>query len=80
MIYVLTSQQIASHHRQASPPSSYLPTHPPTFNGLGFHLDTLCGELHSDGGLGVEVEFVPGEAGQQIGLPHAGVSDQDNCD
>lgn len=29
MIYVLTSQQIASHHRQASPPSSYLPTHPP---------------------------------------------------
>jgi hypothetical protein len=50
----------------------------PTFNGLGFYLDALGGELNSYRGLGVEVELVPSEARQQIGLPHAGVSDQDN--
>lgn len=50
----------------------------PTFNGLGLYLDALGGELDSYRGLGVEVELVPGEARQQIGLPHAGVSDQDN--
>jgi hypothetical protein len=50
----------------------------PTFNGLGLYLDALGGELDSYRGLGVEVELVPSEARQQIGLPHAGVSDQDN--
>lgn len=34
------------------------------------------GELHADCGLGLEVELIPGEPGEQVALSHAGVPDQ----
>jgi len=39
-------------------------------------LEGAGGELDADGGLGVEGEAVLGEAGEQVGLPHAGVADE----
>jgi hypothetical protein len=43
---------------------------------LAVNLHALRLELHPDGGLGVEVEFVPRVPGQQIGLAHGRVPDQ----
>ena len=42
------------------------------------YLNGSGGELHPDGRLRLEVELVPGEAGEQVGLPHARVTDQNN--
>jgi hypothetical protein len=39
-------------------------------------LDGARGEVDADGGLGVEGEAVAGEAGEQVGLAHAGVADE----
>jgi len=39
-------------------------------------LDRARGELDADGGLRVEGEGVLGEAGEQVGLAHAGVADE----
>ena len=35
------------------------------------HLDRSGGELHADGGLGLEVELVPCESGEQVTLADA---------
>lgn len=43
---------------------------------LGIHLDGPGSELDSDGGLGVQVELVPGETTQQVGFTNAGVTNQ----
>jgi len=43
---------------------------------LAVDLEAEGGELDADGGLGVEGEAVLGEAGQQVGLPHARVADE----
>ncbi len=48
------------------------------FDGFGIDLDGAGGELDADGGFAVEVEFVAGESGEQVGFPDAGVSDQDH--
>lgn len=45
---------------------------------LGVDLDASCGELYADCGFGIEVEFVPRETAQQVGLSDARVSDEDN--
>lgn len=45
-------------------------------DGLCVDLDTTGCELDADGGLGVEVELVAGEAREQVGLADARVSDQ----
>ena len=42
------------------------------------YLYTSGGKFYSDGGLGLEVELVPCESGQQVGLANAGISDQHN--
>ena len=47
-------------------------------NGLCYDLDRSCGELDSDSRLGLEVELVPGEPGQKVGLTHPGVADQNH--
>ena len=43
------------------------------------NLHALGGELDADGGLGLQVELVPREAVQQVGLAHARVADKNNC-
>ena len=45
---------------------------------LRVDLDGSCGKLDTDGGLGVEVEFVAGESAQEVGFTDAGVSDEDH--
>ncbi len=45
------------------------------FDGLGVDLDGAGGELDADGRFAVEIEFVAGEPGEQVGFPDAGVSD-----
>lgn len=47
-----------------------------SLNRLGIHLDRPGSELDSDGGLGVQVELVPGETTQQVGFTNAGVTNQ----
>jgi hypothetical protein len=47
-------------------------------DGLGIDLNRTSGELDTDGGLGVEVEFVASEAREQIGLADARVTDEDD--
>lgn len=47
-------------------------------DGLGVDLNGPRGEFDADSGLGVEVELVPSESTQQIGLSDTRVSDQDN--
>ena len=42
------------------------------------NLDGPSGKLDPDGGFRLQVELVPCEAGQQVGLAHTGVADQDN--
>lgn len=42
------------------------------------HLDAACGKLHSNGALALQVELIAGEAGQQVTLPHAWVSNEDD--
>jgi hypothetical protein len=44
------------------------------FDGLGVDLDGARGELDPDGRFGVEVEFVAGEAGEEVGFSDAGIS------
>lgn len=45
---------------------------------LAIHLDAACGELNPDGALALEVEFVSGEAGQQVTLSNTRVTNKDN--
>lgn len=42
-----------------------------SLDGLAFYLDAACGKLHTDGTLTLQVELIPGEAGQQVALPYA---------
>lgn len=46
---------------------------------FGIHLDAASRELNSDGGLGIQVEFVAGESREKVGLSNTGVSNEDNC-
>lgn len=48
-------------------------------DGFGVDLDGARGELDADGGFGVEVELVAGEAGEEVGLADAGVAYQNDC-
>ena len=41
-------------------------------------LDASGGELDADGGLGLEVELVTRESGEEVTLSDAGVADEDN--
>uniref|UniRef100_J3M8W5 DUF834 domain-containing protein n=1 Tax=Oryza brachyantha TaxID=4533 RepID=J3M8W5_ORYBR len=43
---------------------------------LAVDLEAAGGELDADGGLGLEAELVLGEAGEEVGLAHAGVADE----
>ena len=45
---------------------------------LCVNLDGSCGELNTDGRLGVKVELIPCETTQQVGLPDSGVANQDD--
>ena len=49
-------------------------------DGLALGLDGLGGELDADGRLGLEVELVAGEAGEEVGLADAGVADEDDLE
>ena len=40
------------------------------------HLNAPSGELHSDGGLGLETEFVASESAQQVGFADPGVTNE----
>ena len=40
-------------------------------DGLGVDLDRASSKLHTDGGLGVQVELVPSESTQQVGFTDA---------
>ena len=42
------------------------------------NLDGPSGKLDPDGGFRLQVELVPCEAGQQVGLAHTRVADQNN--
>lgn len=46
---------------------------------LPIHLDASGGKLHPNGAFALQVEFIPCETGQEVTLPHAGVSDQHHC-
>jgi hypothetical protein len=48
--------------------------------GCGTDLEGAGGELDADGGLGLEAELVAGEAGEDVGLPDAGVADEDDLE
>lgn len=41
-----------------------------SFDGLAFYLDAACGKLYPDGTLALQVELIPGEAGQQVTLAY----------
>eukprot|EP00962_Isochrysis_galbana_P016859 scaffold4840_cov115-Isochrysis_galbana.AAC.3 len=45
---------------------------------LAIMLDTPGCKLNANGGLGVEVELVPGKPTQQVGLAHARIADDDH--
>lgn len=47
-----------------------------SLDGLAFYLDAACGKLHPNGALALQVELIPGEAGQQVTLPYTRISDQ----
>ena len=49
------------------------------FDRLRVDLDRACGELDTNGGLAVQVEFVAREPAEQVGLADAGVADEDDC-
>ena len=42
-------------------------------------LDGPGGKLDPNGGLGLQVELIPCEPGQQIGLSNSGVTNQNHC-
>lgn len=46
------------------------------FHSTALDLQCLGGELYADGGFGLEVELVLGEAGYDVGLAHARVPQQ----
>ena len=48
------------------------------FDGLGVDLDGAGREFDADGGFGVEVELVAGEAAEQVGFPNAAVTYKDD--
>ena len=50
-----------------------------SFYDLAVVLNAACCELDTDSRLGVEVEFVPREAAQKVGLSNARVADDDHC-
>lgn len=50
------------------------------FNRLCVYLDGPGRKFYTDGGLGIEVEFVTRESTQQVGFTNARVSDQDDCE
>lgn len=45
---------------------------------LGVNLDRAGGELDTDGGFGVEIEFIASETAEQVGLADARVTNQDD--
>jgi L-ascorbate metabolism protein UlaG (beta-lactamase superfamily) len=49
-----------------------------SLDGLVVDLDAASSELHADGGLAVEVEFVAGETREKVGFTNARVSDKDH--
>ena len=50
------------------------------FDGLVVNLDAASGELDTNGGLAIQVEFVASESREQIRLPYARIADQDNLE
>ena len=51
-----------------------------SLDDLGIDGQAAGGELDADGGLGLEAELVAGEAGEEVGLADAGVSDEDQLE
>jgi len=51
-----------------------------SLDNLGIDIQTLGGELNSYGRLGLQIELVPREAREQVGLPHAGIADQNQLE
>jgi hypothetical protein len=49
-------------------------------DGLVVDLDAAGGELDTDGGLAVEVEFVAGETREKVGFTNTGVSNEDHLE
>ncbi len=49
-------------------------------DGFGVDLDAAGCEFDADGGFAVEVEFVAGEAGEEVGFADAAVADQDDLE
>lgn len=47
---------------------------------FGIDVQGASGELDANGGLGLQVKLVLGEARKQVGLADAGVSDEDNLE
>ena len=45
-------------------------------DSLRVYLNRTCRKLHTDRGLGVQVELIAGETTQQVGFTNTGVSDQ----
>lgn len=49
-------------------------------DGFGIDLDGPCCEFDADGGLGVEVELVAGEAREEVGFTNSRISYEDHCE
>lgn len=47
---------------------------------FGIDVQGAGGELDANGGLGLQVELVLGEAREEVGLAHAGVADEDHLE
>jgi len=47
---------------------------------FGIDVQGAGGELDANGGLGLQVELVLGEAREEVGLAHAGIADQDHLE
>lgn len=50
-----------------------------SFDRFVVHLDATSGKLDPDGGLAFQIELIAGEAGQEVALADAGISNEDNC-
>lgn len=71
--YFRTGCKIVLYSRRSDRSVSLLSSCVPdlSFDGLAFYLDAACGKLYPDGTLALQVELIPGEAGQQVTLPYA---------
>ncbi len=49
-------------------------------DGLSLCLDGFGSEFYADCGFGLEVEFITGEAGEEVGFSDSGISDEDHLE